>query len=218
MKKISDSAVRRLSQYLRLLRDLEGRGQALVSSRELADGSGTTAAQVRKDLSLFGSFGQRGRGYSVVELTGALEGILGLGRVWRVGLVGAGKIGTALLGYPDLAQRGYEFVAAFDVDPEKIGRRVFGVEISPLDELESLVDRRAVEIAVIATPPAVAQEVADRLGRAGVPAILNFAPVKLAAPPATTVRTMDVSLELEGLSFALSNPHRNGGGDEEEPE
>ena len=202
--RISDSTVRRLSVYLRLLRELIEEDREVVSSRELAERSGTTSAQVRKDLSLFGSFGKRGRGYTVPELEASLRGILGLGRRWRVGLVGVGKIGSALLGYEDLTRRGFDVVAAFDNDAAKIGRTVFGVEVSALAELEPIVREREVEMAILATPPEAAQEVADRLVRAGVRGLLNFAPVKLDAPDEVAVRSMDVALEMEGLSFALS--------------
>ncbi|HKK08851.1 MAG TPA: redox-sensing transcriptional repressor Rex, partial [Gemmatimonadota bacterium] len=127
-RRISESTVRRLSIYLRYLRDLRRQGTSLVSSREMADGCGTTPAQVRKDLSLFGSFGKRGQGYGVDELALTLERILGLGRRWKVALVGVGKIGSALLGYHDLARRGFDIVAAFDTDPGKVGCRLAGVE------------------------------------------------------------------------------------------
>lgn len=202
--RISDSTVRRLSVYLRLLRELSAEGEEVVSSQQLAEGSGTTSAQVRKDLSLFGSFGKRGRGYTVSELEDTLEEILGLGRRWNVALVGVGKIGSALLGYRDLTERGFDIVAAFDTDPAKIGEEVFDVEVSALDDLEAVVSAREVEMAILATPPEAAQEVADRLAAAGVEAVLNFAPVKLNSSTGLTVRNMDVALEMEGLSFALS--------------
>ncbi|MDX1579952.1 MAG: redox-sensing transcriptional repressor Rex, partial [Gemmatimonadota bacterium] len=117
-ERISDSTVRRLSVYLRLLRELDDEGREIVSSRELAERAGTTSAQGRTDCRRFGSFGQRGRGYEVDELADTLAGILGLRRDWRVVLVGAGRLGGALLGYPGLARQGFEIVAAFDVDPE----------------------------------------------------------------------------------------------------
>ena len=212
---ISDSTVRRLSVYLRLLRELLDEGREIVSSRELADRSGTSPAQVRKDLSLFGSFGKRGRGYAVSELEASLRGILGLRRRWRVALVGVGKIGSALLGYEDLQRRGFDVVAAFDNDPDKVGETVFGVEVTDAAELEATVRERDVEMAIVATPPGAAQEVADRLVEAGVQGLLNIAPVKLDAPEEVTVRSLDVALELEGLSFALSfegDAERSAGG------
>lgn len=202
--RISDSTVRRLSVYLRLLRELDEEEREVVSSRELAERSGTSPAQVRKDLSLFGSFGKRGRGYTVSELESSLRGILGLGRRWRVALVGVGKIGAALLGYEDLARRGFDIVAAFDVDPDKVGTTVFGVDVTDMAELEETVRERDVEMAIVATPPGAAQEVTERLVAAGVAGLLNFAPARLDAPEGVAVRSMDVALEMEGLSFALS--------------
>ncbi len=204
-RRISESTVRRLSRYLRLLRDLTAQRKEVVSSKELADRSGTTAAQVRKDLSVFGSFSQRGRGYSVQELERTLEHILGLEKKWRVALVGAGKIGTALLGYSDLAERGFEVVAAFDTDTEKIGSNLSGVRVFPMADLNEVVLERGVEVAIIATPPAAAQDTARLLEQAGVRGILNFAPVGLTVSDDVSVRTMDVALELEALSFALSS-------------
>lgn len=208
--KISDSAVRRLSLYLRLLRELRAEGETLVSSRELAERSGATSAQVRKDLSLFGSFGKRGRGYSVEGLVETLEDILGLRRRWRVALVGVGKIGSALLGYRDLERRGFDVVAAFDTEPAKVGQEVFGVRVSDMADLEEVVGERRVEIGIIATPREAAEDVAERLAAAGVRAILNFAPVEVTAGE-VPVRTMDVVLELEGLTYLLTS--RNGGGE-----
>lgn len=209
--KISDPTVRRLSLYLRLLRELEEEGVGLVSSRELAGRGGVTPAQVRKDLSLFGSFGTRGQGYSVPELASTLEGILGVGRRWRVALVGVGKIGSALLGYRDLRRRGFDVVAAFDIAPGKIGTRVHGVRVWPVDDLEEVVRDEGVEIGVIATPPEAAQEAADRLSRAGVPAVLNFAPVELEVPEDVALRTMDVVLELEALCYLVTAAGRGDG-------
>lgn len=204
MKKISESAVRRLSLYLRLLKVVAGK-QELISSQELAERSGVTSAQVRKDLSLFGSFGRRGRGYEVDELIETLEGILGLGRRWRVAILGVGKLGSALLGYRELSERGFDVVAAFDVDPGKVGAKLRGLDVSGIDSLERVVREREVEIGIITTPPEAAPDVADRLARAGVSAILNFAPVKIGGNEGTVVRTMDLALELEGLTFALTS-------------
>ncbi|MFQ5745798.1 MAG: redox-sensing transcriptional repressor Rex [Gemmatimonadota bacterium] len=213
-RRIPDSTVRRLSLYLRLLRELDAAGDgAVVSSRELAERSGTTSAQVRKDLSLFGSFGKRGSGYRAAALAAALEGILGLKRRWRVGLVGVGKIGSALLGYGDLEARGFDLVAAFDSNPRKVGREVFGTMVFPVADLPRVVVREAVSMGIIATPPEAAQETAERLVDAGVSGILNFAPTKLDVPSRVTVRTMDVALELEGLSFDLTAAGRAAGRD-----
>lgn len=209
-RKIPDSTVRRLSLYLRLLREPSPDSGSMVSSRELAERSGTSSAQVRKDLSLFGSFGKRGSGYSARALETALEGILGLQRRWRVALVGVGKIGSALLGYADLEARGFDVVAAFDSNPRKVGREVFGTTVYAVRDLPHVVAREAVSIGIIATPPESAQETADRLVGAGVSGILNFAPTKLDVTPSVAVRTMDVVLEMESLSFDLTAAGRRG--------
>ncbi|WP_419161816.1 redox-sensing transcriptional repressor Rex [Candidatus Palauibacter sp.] len=206
--RISDSTVRRLSLYLRMLRDLERAGVEVVSSSQLAEPSGATSAQVRKDLSHFGSFGKRGRGYSVERLVGALQEILGLTHSWRLALVGVGKIGSALLGYGGLAARGFDVVAAFDVDEAKIGTHSFGLTIRPMPELRHVISELGVDIGVVATPTDVASEIAAELARAGVGAILNFAPIELAEVNGVPIRTVDIVLELEGLSYLLSEVGR----------
>src|SRR5882672_6647074 len=129
VKRIADSTVRRLSAYLRFLEDFEGRGLKTISSDELARRGGTTSAQVRKDLSFFGSFGKRGLGYSVPELTARIRDILGLRRTYRVVLVGAGRIGSALAQYPGFRQRGFHVAAIYDKDPKKIGSRWNGLVV-----------------------------------------------------------------------------------------
>lgn len=208
--KVSESAVRRLSLYLRSLTQWAEDERPVVSSRELAEESGTTPAQVRKDLSLFGSFGKRGRGYEVEDLRATLESILGLQRTWPVALVGAGKIGTALLDHPDLERRGFRIEAAFDSDPAKVGSQHAGVRVEALSRMAEILPERGIDIGIIATPPAAAQETADRLVEAGLTAILNFAPVRISVPAGVIVRGMDVALELEGLTFFLSRRDRGG--------
>lgn len=205
MKRIAESTVRRLSIYLRFLEEFEDRGLSTVSSEELARRGGTTSAQVRKDLSFFGSFGKRGLGYSVPELSSALREILGLGREWRVVIVGAGKIGAALAQYRGFRQRGYNIIGVYDSNPEKIGRSLEGIEIRDMARFESDVAAEHPEIAVIAIPAEGAQEVLDRIVRTGVKAVLNFAPVQLHAPADVTVKAVNMAMELEGLSFALTN-------------
>jgi redox-sensing transcriptional repressor len=205
VKRIADSTVRRLSIYLRFLEEFEGRGLATVSSDELARRGGTTSAQVRKDLSFFGSFGKRGLGYSVPELATALREILGLGREWRVVIVGAGKIGAALAQYRGFKQRGFRIVAAYDTNPDKVGGELDGIEIRDMARLERDVAADRPDIAVLAIPAEGAQAVLDRLVHAGIKAVLNFAPMSLHAPSDVTVKTVNMAMELEGLSFALTN-------------
>jgi redox-sensing transcriptional repressor len=209
MKKISESAVRRLSLYLRLLQEADAVGAETISSEELARRGGTTSAQVRKDLSLFGSFGKRGTGYSVRELLREIRSILGLARTWNVALVGFGKLGSALFSYRDFEQRGFHIRAVFDADPAKVGNRWGGLTIQADEEMDRTLRDEKIDIAIVAVPADAAQQVVDRAVRAGVRAILNFAPARLRVPSGVMLRNVDVTLELEGLSYALSN---NGNG------
>jgi redox-sensing transcriptional repressor len=205
VKRIADSTVRRLSAYLRFLENFEARGLSTISSEELANRGGTTSAQVRKDLSFFGSFGKRGLGYSVPELAGRLREILGLAREWRVIIIGAGKIGAALAQYRGFRQRGFNILAAYDNNPEKIGNRLEGIPVRDIAQLEGDIQRDKPNIVVLTVPGEEAQQVVDRVVQAGVKAILNFAPTQLQAPADVTVKTVNMAMELEGLSFALTN-------------
>lgn len=205
MRKVAESTIRRLSLYLRLLEEFEGQGIATVSSGALAGRGGTTSAQVRKDLSFFGSFGKRGLGYPVLELVAHLRSILGLDRRYRVAMIGAGKIGSALVQYRGFRQRGFDVAAIFDVDPAKIGKAWNGLTVQDIAELEDAVKAEKVDMAVVATPPDVAQPIADRLVALGIKAILNFAPVQIAVPDDVVVKTVNLALELETLSYALTN-------------
>ena len=205
MRKVADSTVRRLSLYLRFLDEFEGQGLETVSSEALAQRGGTTSAQVRKDLSFFGSFGKRGLGYYVPELAERLRQILGLGRRYRVAMIGAGKIGSALVQYRGFAQRGFDIVAIFDNDPETIGTQWNGLTVLPVERLEDEVRAAHIDMAVLVTPGEAAQAVADRLVGLGVKAILNFAPVQLNVPDDVVVKTVNLALELETLSYALTN-------------
>jgi redox-sensing transcriptional repressor len=190
-KHIAESTVRRLSLYLRVLEQAAARGQQ------------TTSAQVRKDLSFFGSFGKRGRGYDVAELVTQLQEILGLGREWKVYIVGAGKIGSALVSYRGFAQRGFRVLGIYDSNPQLIGRMIDGVGIRSMAQLEHDAARELPDIAVLTVPAESAQQVADRLVAAGVRAIMNFAPAALHVPPSITVKSVNMALELEGLAYAL---------------
>ncbi len=205
VKRIADSTVRRLSAYLRFLENSETRGLATISSEELANRGGTTSAQVRKDLSFFGSFGKRGLGYSVPELAGRLREILGLEKEWRVIIIGAGKIGAALAQYRGFRQRGFNILAAYDNNPEKIGKKVEGIPVRDIAQLERDIQRDSPDIVVLTVPSEEAQQVVDRVVKVGVKAILNFAPTQLQAPADVTVKTVNMAMELEGLSFALTN-------------
>jgi redox-sensing transcriptional repressor len=209
MKKVSESTVGRLSLYLRLLEDLEQQGVETLSSEELAQQADTSAAQVRKDFSFFGTFGKRGLGYSVGELIITLRSILGLERRWRVAVVGAGRIGAALLGYEDFRRQGFFIDAVFDSDVAKIGQRWNGLVVQADADMESALHQQAIDIAIIAVPADAAQMVVDRVVRSGVRGILNFAPVKLRVPQNVALKNVNMAVELEGLSYALANNHGN---------
>lgn len=212
-RKVSDSTVRRLSYYLRILRQVEREGTRTVSSERLAELGGLTSAQVRKDLSFFGNFGVRGRGYDVDDLRKALSGIMGLDRSWRTVVVGAGRLGSALASYPEFRSQGFHIVGAFDADPAKVGGTVGETEVRPVGQLEDFVRAESVTIGVIATPGAAAQSAAEILVRAGVRGILNFAPTALDVPKNVTVRNVNLAIELEGLSFAIKeSEHQEPGG------
>jgi redox-sensing transcriptional repressor len=205
VKRIAESTVRRLSIYLRYLEELAARNITTTSSDELAQHSGTTSAQVRKDLSFFGSFGKRGLGYSVSDLSDRIRQILGLGREWRVVIIGAGKIGSALSTYRGFRQRGFTVVGVYDIDPAKVGRKWDSQTVRHVDELEADAARLRPDIAVLAIPADDVQPEVDRIVRAGIKGILNFAPAQVQAPPGVTLRNVNMAMELEGLSYALTN-------------
>jgi redox-sensing transcriptional repressor len=205
MRKISESTVRRLSGYLRLLEEFQRAGKTTVSSDELAVQGHTTSAQVRKDLSFFGSFGKRGLGYDVLDLADRLRDIMGLDRTYRVALIGAGKIGSALVQYRGFSERGFEVVLAYDNDEAKIGTSWDRVTVKDVRDLESDLTAEPIHIAVLSTPASVAQEILDRLVKLGVKAVLNFAPTPLSHPNDVTVQNVNMAVELETLSYALRN-------------
>ena len=185
-----------------------------MSSDRLAELGSLTSAQVRKDLSLFGNFGVRGRGYDVNGLYDALAKILGLERTWATVVLGAGRLGTALTAYPDFASQGFRIVALFDRDEAKHGQTFGDALVRPLEELEEYCRTEDVSIGVISTPAEAAQESADRLVKAGILGILNFAPTTLDVPSRVSVRNVNLAIELEGLSYAITEGgHLPGGSD-----
>jgi redox-sensing transcriptional repressor len=203
-RRISETTVRRLSLYLRILEEVERAGTDTISSEELAERADTTAAQVRKDLSLFGSFGKRGLGYGVAQLAGGLREILGLDRAWRVALVGAGRIGSALFEYAGFRQRRFDIVAVLDADPAKRGTLWDGIPVRDTAELEQVLGAEKIDIVILAVPAEAVPDVLDRVIAAGVKGILNFAPMQLRVPPDVAVQDVNMVMELEALSFALS--------------
>jgi redox-sensing transcriptional repressor len=208
LRRIAESTIRRLSLYLSFLEEIEARGVATTSSDDLAHLGGTTSAQVRKDLSFFGSFGKRGLGYSVPELSSQLREILGLGRQWRVCIIGAGKIGAALARYAGFAERGFIVSGVYDSDRAKIGTRWGDVTVRAETDLERDIASKHFQIAVLAVPGDAAQKLVDRLVHSGIKAILSFAPVQLTVPPDVALRAVNMAMELEGLTFALTNKEK----------
>jgi redox-sensing transcriptional repressor len=203
MRKIAEPTIRRLSLYLRFLEEFEGRGTATVSSDDLAHRGATTAAQVRKDLSLFGSFGKRGLGYPVPLLAARLRNILGLERDYAVAVIGAGKVGRALAQYGGFASRGFRVRWVYDAHPDKVGMAWNGLRVRDVRWIREDFPGGAPDIAIVATPAEAAQGVTDELVGLGVKAILNFAPVHLAVPDDVTVKNVNMAIELEALSYAL---------------
>ena len=203
---ISELTTNRLSIYLRCLTELEEHGTRTVSSQALAERFHLNAAQIRKDLAYFGEFGVRGVGYYVRDLKRHLRQILGLDRRHRVAIVGAGNLGLALADYPGFRQEGFEIVALFDNQPQKVGQQSrSGVPIHDINELRRFVKRDGVSIAVIAVPPTSAQKVADVVTASGVKAVLNFSWSTLQVPDDVKVKSVDWTVSLESLSFYLAH-------------
>jgi len=193
--------VARLPLYYRALLETADQEVGTISSERLAVLAGVNAAKVRKDLSYLGSYGTRGVGYDVEHLLHEISRELGLTHDWPVAIVGVGNLGHALANYRGFGARGYQVVALVDADPGKVGQCVGGLTIESLEELPGIVRERSVSIGIIATPAHAAQEVADRLARAGVTSILNFAPTVVTVPAGVSLRKVDLAIELQILSF-----------------
>jgi redox-sensing transcriptional repressor len=198
---VPDATVARLPVYLRALHALSDAGRTTVSSEALASASGVGSAKLRKDLSHLGSYGTRGVGYDVAQLVFQISRVLGLGQRWSVVLVGVGNLGQALAGYGGFDDRGFRIAALLEADASRVGQVVAGLPIRSLDELEDVVREEEVSIGILATPAEAAQGVCDRLVAAGVSSILNFAPTVLQVPEGVDVRRVDLSNELQILSF-----------------
>jgi redox-sensing transcriptional repressor len=199
---IPEATVARLPIYLRALLDVaEGRGEMTVSSETLARMAGVNAAKVRKDLSYLGSYGTRGVGYDVEYLLYQITRELGLTQDWPAAIIGVGNLGRALASYKGFSERGFRVTSLFDVEDSVIGSEVGGLIVRHLDELKEACVDEGITIGIITTPPMAAQEVADRLVDAGVKSILNFAPAVVNVPPDVSVRKVDLSIELQILSF-----------------
>jgi redox-sensing transcriptional repressor len=208
LPKIPEMTIRRLSVYTRCLLQLEEDGVKTISSQDLAERFNLNSAQVRKDLAYFGEFGVRGIGYYVSGLKAELQKILGLDRDWAVALVGFGNLGSALVHYKGFARQGFKIAAIFDDDPAKADRAVSGIPVFSTLDVAREVRARGIQIAIIAVPAEAAQAVTDLMVAAGIRAVLNFAPTRLKVPRDVRLKDVDLSIELETLSFYLSRSSR----------
>jgi redox-sensing transcriptional repressor len=210
-EQISELTTNRLSVYLRSLNALDAAGVRTVSSQALAEQFNLNAAQIRKDLAYFGEFGVRGVGYYVKELRRHLREILGVSGHVAIAIVGAGNLGMALADYPGFREEGFEIVALFDTRRDKIGRRSrAGVPINDIREFRRLVRRARIRIAVIAVPADAAQSVVNTVVAAGVKAVLNFSPGTLNVPSDVKLKSVDLTVSLESLSFFLAQGELDG--------
>ena len=207
--KIPSATVGRLSTYGRVLIQLEEEGVEVASSAQLAARCGLNPAQIRKDLAYFGEFGIRGVGYRVKELKDNLKDILGVTKVWRVALVGAGNLGSALAAYKGFLAHGFQIDAIFDKSPSHcVMAGVDGAEVLDVQQIKQVVPQKGIKIGIVAVPQEGAQSVVDLLVEAGVQGILNFAPMRPNVPEFVKVKSVDLGSELESLSFYLSKPSR----------
>ena len=201
--KIPPLAIPRLSLYYRAL--LGSREVDFISSEELANLTGVTAAQVRRDLTYFGQFGTPGKGYQINELRTSILRILGIDKCWNVALIGIGNLGSAFLSYDGFRKQGFNIVCAFDNDIRKIGKTFEGIKIQDISELQDVIVEKGVKIAVVGIPGNSAQEVVDMLVKAGIKAILNFAPVRPEVPDCVQILNIDLTIELETLAYFLTS-------------
>ena len=204
--KVPAATISRLSIYSRALEKMVADGTQVVSSKKLAEYCGVNPAQIRKDLAYFGQFGVRGVGYYVKELLFDIKKILGLHKQWNVAIVGMGNLGCALVAHENFLKQGYRFMAAFDVDPEKVGKSCpIGLPIHHVNELEELCRQLEIEIGVICTPPDRAQEIASRLFQVPVKGLLNFSPVQLQSCRGCKVENVDFTVKLDNLAYHLTS-------------
>ncbi len=206
VEKISELTTNRMSVYLRCLNELAAQGEKTVSSEKLAKQFHLNSAQIRKDLAYFGEFGVRGVGYYVDELREHLKKILGLNTEHCVAIIGAGRLGTALADYYGLTQTNFSVAALFDADEKKIGKKVGDLEIFDIKDFARIAKKDNIDVAVIAVPAGFAQEVLETVTKAGIKAVMNFAPVPLRVEDDVKMKTVDLTISLESLSYFLAQP------------
>jgi redox-sensing transcriptional repressor len=202
---IPQTAIYRLSLYLRELERLDKEGQESISSKELGWRNGISDAQIRKDLNYFGKFGKSKTGYNVMDLKDNIRRILGIDRVWNAALVGAGNLGAALISYRGFRERGFIIKAVFDNNPKKIGRLLGNLKINNLKDIIPICRKEKIDIGIITVPASIAGEIAHLLVKAGVKSILNFAPTRIILPVSIKLKNVDLSIELENISFYLTH-------------
>lgn len=203
LKQIPDIVVGRLPLYLRSLQRMAQEGRQVTSSQELGERLGISAAQIRKDLSQFGEFGKQGTGYQIKFLIEQLQRILHVDREWDVAVVGAGDIGSAVARYGGFTNRGFRVMILFDSDPEKIGAQIGPYTVQNSAEMETSIKKAGIKIAMLTVPAENAQDVADCLVKAGVKAILNYAPISINVPPDVHVQYIDPSIHLQRMTYYL---------------
>ncbi|HRH43931.1 MAG TPA: redox-sensing transcriptional repressor Rex [Pyrinomonadaceae bacterium] len=211
VEKISELTTNRLSVYLRCLNELSAKGIKTVSSDDLAKRFHLNSAQIRKDLAYFGEFGVRGVGYYVDNLRQDLTKILGLENKHNVGIIGAGRMGTALADYYEFSQTNFSVVALFDTDKTKIGNLVGEIKIHDIKKFAEIVEKANIDVAVIAVPAQFAQSILEMIIGAGIKAIMNFAPIPLKGEENIKIRTVDLTISLESLSYFLAQPTAENG-------
>lgn len=211
VEKISELTTNRMSIYLRCLNELAAKGEKTVSSEGLAKQFHLNSAQIRKDLAYFGEFGVRGVGYYIDDLRGQLTKILGLEKQHCVGIVGAGRLGMALADYYEFSQTNFTVAALFDADKEKIGEKVGEIEIFDIKNFANTVKTANIDVAVIAVPAEYAQAVLDLIVEAGIKAVMNFAPIPLKGSDGVKIKTVDLTISLESLSYFLAQPINSNG-------
>lgn len=211
VEKISELTTNRMSIYLRCLNELAAKGEKTVSSDGLAKQFHLNSAQIRKDLAYFGEFGVRGVGYYIDDLRGQLTKILGLEKQHSVGIIGAGRLGTALADYYEFSQTNFTVAALFDADENKIGQKVGEINVFDIKNFADTVEKAKIDVAVIAVPAEYAQRVLDVIVESGIKAVMNFAPIPLKVADGVKIKTVDLTISLESLSYFLAQPVNSNG-------
>lgn len=207
---IPEVVINRLPVYARALSELAARGESVVSSQALGELLDVTPAQIRKDLSYFGRFGKQGRGYNVASLLSKLQEILGIDRQWRLLLVGVGRLGQAIAEYGGFGPQGFHITAAFDANPAVIGTEVGGVNVRDIEELDSYLASNRIDIGIVAVPAHEAQQVVNKLVKAGIRAILNYAPITAHVPRDVAIRHIDPVLAMQSMTFYIKRAEPGG--------